>query len=174
MSIDLSAHHALMDAQGFSVPRLGVVATWGREAIQETLSRLLMGSEPAAAGRKGMTAMEVITLELAIRKLKGSSLPRARPALPPPASNPSHSGTTLPAFLKNVMGLDLRAHHELLQAQGFDVARLSGIATWDRKNIQELFTRSLTGDGPGVGGRGMTALEVLALEFAIRSVGKAG
>ncbi|KAJ7735543.1 hypothetical protein DFH07DRAFT_843577 [Mycena maculata] len=174
MTIDLTAHHDLMEAQGFSVPRLGVVATWGREAIQETLSRLLMGSEPAAGGWKGMTAVESITLELAIRKFKGSSLPPARSALPPPSSNPNNSGTTLPAFLKNVMGLDLRAHHDLLQAQGFDVARLSGIATWGQKDIQEMFNRSLRGDGPGVSRRGMKALEVLALEFAVRNVGKAG
>ncbi|KAJ7738054.1 hypothetical protein DFH07DRAFT_966213 [Mycena maculata] len=142
----------LMEAQGFSVPRLGVVATWGRGAIQETLSRLLMGSEPAAGGRKGMSAMEAITLELAIRKLK----------------------VIQPAAAQNVMGLDLRAHHDLLQTQGFDVARLSGIATWDRTDIQEIFNRSLRGDGPRVSGRGMKALEVLALEFAVHNVGKAG
>ncbi|KAJ7474666.1 hypothetical protein B0H11DRAFT_2035075 [Mycena galericulata] len=75
--IDISAHHALLEAQGFSMARVHILGTWGRDAIKEVLHRLLMESEAASTGHKGMDPLELITLELGIRKLK------ARPPRPP-------------------------------------------------------------------------------------------
>ncbi|KAJ7464213.1 hypothetical protein B0H11DRAFT_2051676 [Mycena galericulata] len=80
-AIDLSAHHALLEAQGFSVARMLILGTWGRDAIKEVLQRLLMESEVASMGHKGMDPLELITLELGIRKLKARSLrPTTRPS----------------------------------------------------------------------------------------------
>lgn len=73
------------------------------------------------------------------------------------------------------MGFDLSAHHDLLRAQGFDIPRLSAIATWERADVQEVLSRSLRADAARAAGmKGMKGLEVLALEFAIREVGTAG
>ncbi|KAJ7464216.1 hypothetical protein B0H11DRAFT_2051693 [Mycena galericulata] len=163
-AIDLSAHEALLEAQGFSMARLHIIATWRRDDIEEVLRRLLMGSEAAATGRKGLAALELISLEIAIRKLKGSNTPPARSSHPPPLATP------LASYLKQVMGFDLSAHHDLLKAQGFNVTRLRGIAILDRAEVREILTRTLTVDVPGIGGK-MKPLEVLALEFALRDVG---
>ncbi|KAJ7443217.1 hypothetical protein B0H11DRAFT_2093086 [Mycena galericulata] len=172
--IDLSAHHALLEAQGFSVARMHILGTWGRDAIKEVLQRLLMESEAASMGHKGMDPLELITLELGIRKLKAPNTSPSRSVLPSPLSNPHSSAVTLASFLKNVMGFDFSAHHNLLKAQGFDVARLSTIAASDREDIREILDGSLRADVPGFGGmkamKAMTALEVLALEFALRDV----
>ncbi|KAJ6524079.1 hypothetical protein DFH09DRAFT_1189839 [Mycena vulgaris] len=174
MGSDFSAHHDLLEAQGFTLPRLHIVAGWDREAIGETVSRLLMGS---VAGHKGLSAFEVVSLELAIRKLK-SKIPGPAPlpsrsVLLPPSVNPNNSTATIAAFLKNVMGFDLSAHRELLEAQGFDLARLCAITGWERGDLQELLRRtlSLKGDDAELGLKNrMSALEVLALEFAIWKV----
>ncbi|KAJ7443214.1 hypothetical protein B0H11DRAFT_2093071 [Mycena galericulata] len=163
-AIDLSGHRALLEAQGFSVARLHIIAAWQRDDIEEALRRLLMGSEAVATGRKGLTALELISLEIAIRKLKGSNTPQARSSHPPP------SVTQLASYLKQVMGFDLSAHHDLLNAQGFSVTRLRGVATLDRAEVREILTRTLTVDVPGTGGK-MKPLEVLALEFALRDAG---
>ncbi|KAJ7108266.1 hypothetical protein C8R44DRAFT_298691 [Mycena epipterygia] len=155
---DLSKHHALLEAQGFSMSRLAIVATWGRDAIAEAISRLLMGSE---GGRQGLSARHAILLELAIPKLKpqGSG---------PPLSN-ANGTALLASFLKNVMGLDLSSHQELFEAQDFDVDDLRKIATWDRADIQEILSRALEGDKTAIGGRkGMKPLEVFAVELVIR------
>ncbi|KAJ7174112.1 hypothetical protein C8R43DRAFT_1230812 [Mycena crocata] len=168
--VDLSGYHGLLDAQGFSVARLHTMATWRRKFIQEALTRLLMGAEPAAVGHKGMGSFEHISLEIAIWKLKTptSAPPPGRLPLPP-ASNPHNSGATLASLLKNVMGLDLSAYHDLMAAQGYDVPRLSAVATWDTEEIQHILSRSLRGTETAVGGqRGMKGLEVLALEFSLR------
>ncbi|KAJ7108303.1 hypothetical protein C8R44DRAFT_744244 [Mycena epipterygia] len=155
---DLSKHHALLEAQGFSMSRLAIVATWGRDAIAEAVSRLLMGSE---GGRRGLSARHAILLELAVPKLKPQGFG-------PPASH-ANSTATLASFLKNVMGLDLSAHQELFEAQDFDVDDLRKIATWDRADIQEILSRALEGDKTVIGGRkGMKPLEVFAVELAIR------
>ncbi|KAJ7692454.1 hypothetical protein B0H17DRAFT_541086 [Mycena rosella] len=163
---DLSAHAELLAMQGFTVPRLGVLATWSRSDIGDALGRLLI---PSSGGRKGMKAFEVVSLELAIRKLKAKT-----PGSAPPVSSgilpPNSSAVTLSAFLKNVMGLDLSRHHELLTAQGFDLARLRSTTTWEREDAQEVLSRTLKADSAAGGKTGMSALEVVALEFAIRKV----
>ncbi|KAJ7097362.1 hypothetical protein C8R44DRAFT_812149 [Mycena epipterygia] len=159
---DLSKHHTLLEAQGFSISRLAIVATWGRDAIAEAVSRLLMGSE---GGRQGLSARHAISLELAIPKLKtqgSGSLTRN-------VNANANSTITLASFLKDVMGLDLSAHQELFEAQDFDVDDLRKIATWDRADIQEILSRVLEGDKTAIGGRkGMKPLEVFAVELAIR------
>ncbi|KAJ7477336.1 OPT oligopeptide transporter protein-domain-containing protein [Mycena latifolia] len=166
---DLSAHHALLVAQGFTMPRLLVVATWRRTAIAEALSRLLMGSGSALGGRRGLNAVEVISLEVAIGKLKPDKQSSST-VLPP--VNAKNSTPTLASFLQNALGFDLSAHAPLLATQGLDLTYLRSMATWDRRDLQEVLQRTLPpDDGAGVGGRkDMTALELVALEFAIREL----
>ncbi|KAJ6572779.1 hypothetical protein DFH09DRAFT_1152676 [Mycena vulgaris] len=175
MGNDLSAHHALLEAQGFTMPRLNIIVHWGRETIEETVSRLLMGASASLGGRKGLSAFEVVSLELAIRKLKAKT-PGAAPSLGrllllPSDANPNNSAATLATLLKNVMGFDLSAHRGWVEAQGFDLARLSAMATWDRGDLQEVLGRTLKTDDTK---RGMRPLEILALELAIRRGAAAG
>ncbi|KAJ7843714.1 hypothetical protein B0H13DRAFT_2097391 [Mycena leptocephala] len=180
--VDFFAHSELLKAQGFDVPRLHTLATWHREEQEEALTRLLIGSGAAAVGRPGMTAVTFIKFEIALRGLKCTppvQAPLPRSLLPPPSSNTTNSGTTLPVFLRNVMGLDLSAHHRLLEEQGIDIAALSGMPAWEHGDLQEVLKRSLLEPGTEAdrmrslvpNGSGMKALEMLALEFCIRRAG---
>ncbi|KAJ7214984.1 hypothetical protein GGX14DRAFT_609935 [Mycena pura] len=180
---DLSAHADLLETQGFSVQRLHILSHWDLKEIQDALPRLLIGTKN---GYNGMNAYEVISLEIMIRRLKtapeaqGVSI-RRLPLLP--TADAAGSTTTLRGFLLNVMGLNLAAHYALLEAQGFSMERLSKLATWELEDMQELLQRTLLQVGRGGGGGGgggaplmdtrlgMKALEVLALEFAIRTAG---
>ncbi|KAJ7672928.1 hypothetical protein B0H17DRAFT_1083353 [Mycena rosella] len=68
--LDLSKHVDLFIDRGLQdVAALRLMATWERAKLEETLAREFMGSAEKLAGRKGLTALEVISLELAIRAL---------------------------------------------------------------------------------------------------------
>ncbi|KAJ7776342.1 hypothetical protein B0H16DRAFT_1506405 [Mycena metata] len=165
--VDFSSHQALLAALGFTVPRLYTVATWHKDELQEALPRLLSEDAAAAVGFPPMSAVTAITFEIAIRALKcvpPAQVPLTRSLLPPPGMNATNSGTTLPLFLRNVMGLDLSAHQNLLNDQGCNIATLSAMVAWERARLQEVLRRGLGGQKSG----GMQALEVLALEFCIR------
>lgn len=104
-----------------------------------------------------------------------SQAPLARSVLPPPGSNAANSGTTLALFLRNVMGFDLSAYQDFLQNQGCDIAILSRMSGWERERMREVLWRVLLAhkgvpihDGKG----SMKALEVLALELALRRAGQ--
>ncbi|KAF7328373.1 hypothetical protein MVEN_02552900 [Mycena venus] len=182
--VDFTPHHELFKAQGFTVSRLRSLAKWSKNETHEALSRLLMGSGPAAVGRPGMKAIEFVTFEIAIRPLAKASAvapaPLARTLLPPPGSNATNSGTTLPLFLKNVMGFDLSEHHAFVVSQGVDIGYLSRMSGWERSRLQEVLKLTLlepTNEADRVmssvpgDGKGMKALEVMALEYCIRRAG---
>ncbi|KAJ7627345.1 hypothetical protein FB45DRAFT_921109, partial [Roridomyces roridus] len=94
LHVDLSQHHALLVARGFTMPRLKIIASWPETAIKEALQRTLLveceftiegEGEGSAAG--GMTPFEVITLEFGLRLLKEQS-----PAFIPTNSSCKSSG----------------------------------------------------------------------------------
>lgn len=64
-----SAHHTVLAALGFTVPRLHALAGWPTDALQEALGRVLSGDSVAAVGCAPMTTFEAITFELAVRAL---------------------------------------------------------------------------------------------------------
>ncbi|KAJ7827970.1 hypothetical protein B0H14DRAFT_2812900, partial [Mycena olivaceomarginata] len=179
--VDFTRHHELLKAQGFTVFRLRSLAKWSKNETHEALSRMLMGSGPAAVGRPGMKAIEFVSFEIAIRPLAKASAvapaPLTRTPLPPLGSNATNSGTTLSLFLKNVMGFDLSEHHGFMVAQGVDIGYLSAMSGWERGRLQEVLKLTLlepTNEAdremssvPGVR-KGMKVLEVMALEFCIR------
>ncbi|KAJ6527191.1 hypothetical protein B0H19DRAFT_543888 [Mycena capillaripes] len=183
-NINFSSYSELFTIQGFTIPRLQTLATWSRDEIQETLDCLLMGSGAAAIGQRGMTAVISINFEIAIRNLKSSpppSAPLPRSLLPPLGSNATNSGTTLSVFLRNVMGFDLSAHSQLMEDQGFSVGTLSGMPAWERARLQEVLRRALLKPTTEAerkmsrlpeGKKGLSGLEVLALEFCIRRARK--
>ncbi|KAJ6595919.1 hypothetical protein B0H10DRAFT_770526 [Mycena sp. CBHHK59/15] len=69
MGMDLSEYHDLLLFQGFSLPALKIMATWDRDALQETLGRLLVDGEKALRGKKGLSALQIVSLEFSIRSL---------------------------------------------------------------------------------------------------------
>ncbi|KAJ7615428.1 hypothetical protein FB45DRAFT_1064356 [Roridomyces roridus] len=165
----LSAHHELLSAQGFSALRLQIMAAWPRPAIEEALARTLMGIEILEVGWESLDASQVIALEVGVWKLKstlplGSPLPPLVGALPSPESKFPRD-ITLTSFLQNVMGFDLSAHCELLDAQGLDVVRLGTMTTWDSELVKEMVGRLFVHEPR------MSKLEALALEFALRGLG---
>lgn len=96
-------------------------------------------------------------------------------SLPPPGVNPANSGTTLPLFLKNVMGLDLSAHVPFFEVQGVGIAALSKIrakyeSDADPARLRDELELSLLDEDEErwSGGKGVSPLEVVALEFSIR------
>ncbi|KAJ7155314.1 hypothetical protein C8R46DRAFT_1117416 [Mycena filopes] len=152
--VDFS-HHALLAALGFTVPRLHALAGWPTDALQEALGRVLSADGAAAVGCAPMTTFEALTFEIAVRAL-------------PQTNDESDSGDgnarTLTAFLRTAMGFDLSAHAPFLAAQGFTLATLGAMGTWDRERVKEVLGRGL---GLRANEDGMRALEVVALEFAV-------
>ncbi|KAJ6552986.1 hypothetical protein B0H19DRAFT_1377700 [Mycena capillaripes] len=70
LGLDLSKHQALFKARGFEdVAVLRTIAGLDNRTMQDTLRRLLTGSEQELGGRKGLTELELVMLENAIRKL---------------------------------------------------------------------------------------------------------
>ncbi|KAJ7032948.1 hypothetical protein C8F04DRAFT_1106217 [Mycena alexandri] len=175
--IDFSEQHDFLVALGFTVPRLYTLATWRREEL-EGLESLLTDRAAAPAGCTPMKGFAATTFEIAIRELQttpSTQAPLARSVLPPPGSNAANSGTTLALFLRNVMGFDLSAYQDFLQNQGCDIAILSRMSGWERERMREVLWRVLLAhkgvpihDGKG----SMKALEVLALELALRRAGQ--
>ncbi|KAJ7657263.1 hypothetical protein DFH06DRAFT_1473251 [Mycena polygramma] len=172
-SVDFVPHCELLIAQGFMVARLHTLATWSKAEIEQAVHRLL-------TGKRGMTAMASIRFEFAAQKLTSTPparAPLARSILPPPSSNATNSGTTLLMFLENVMGFNLSSHHALIEEQGFDIATLSTMASWNDAQLEDALNRTLlvptTEAARAVsklppGKPGLKALEVLALKFYIK------
>ncbi|KAJ7488497.1 hypothetical protein B0H11DRAFT_2012893 [Mycena galericulata] len=158
LGFNLSKYSALMDAQGFSVARLGVMATWREPYIEAAVDRLL----------DSMPRLDQVALRFGIRKLKASRAEPRKSVLPPRFANPSNTAATLPGFLKQVMGFDLRAHHLLLKKQGYDVFRLSAMAAWSSEDVAEALQGTLGRHARGVGpAEAMKPLELVAMEFAL-------
>ncbi|KAF7368516.1 hypothetical protein MVEN_00174800 [Mycena venus] len=177
-TVDFTPYLELLRAQGFTVSRLRSVATWTPNEIHETLSRLLMGSAAAAVGQSGMKAIPVLNFEIGLRRLKDKGpAPLGQSLLPPPSVNAANSGTTLPVFLRNVMGFNLSVHHVFVEDQGLGIATLASACGWDRELLQEVLKKGLCEpmndverEASGVlpEKKGMTGLEVIALELCIR------
>ncbi|KAJ7776365.1 hypothetical protein B0H16DRAFT_1449794 [Mycena metata] len=168
--VGFSSHQALLEALGFTVPRLCTVATWRKDELQDAFTRLLSEDTATSVGFPTMNAVTAITFEIAIRALK--CVPPAQAPLtrsfPPPGMNTTNSGTTLLLFLCNVMGLDLSAHQNLLDDQGCDIAALSAMIAWERARLQEVLRRGLGGRTSG----GMQALVVLPMSGSVVRIQK--
>ncbi|KAJ7636607.1 hypothetical protein FB45DRAFT_906928 [Roridomyces roridus] len=157
--IDLSAHLSLLSARGFTLERIRIMgAMWTDAMIKQAVERGLCEGEDEDKW-KGMSAFDALTLELAIRKLRC----KAESSSPNSNSNPA----TLSAFLSNVVGFDLTAHRALLESQGFDIDRLRAMREWEEGDLREVLARALRPGGEGEGG--MFKLEILAVEFALKS-----
>ncbi|KAJ7869514.1 hypothetical protein B0H13DRAFT_1896623 [Mycena leptocephala] len=71
MHLDLTKHLALFTARGFEdMATLRTMARLDASTLSVTLRRLLTGSVQELGGRKGLTDVELVMLELAIRELK--------------------------------------------------------------------------------------------------------
>ncbi|KAF7368347.1 hypothetical protein MVEN_00156300 [Mycena venus] len=71
MGFDLSKHLALFKARGFeNVDTLRRMAKWEKRHLQETLRRVLTGSEAELCSMRGLMELELVSLEIAIRVLK--------------------------------------------------------------------------------------------------------
>ncbi|KAJ7735823.1 hypothetical protein B0H14DRAFT_2994424 [Mycena olivaceomarginata] len=71
MGFDFSKHLPLMTARGLAdIAILRTMAEWEEKPLRHTLRRLLTGSKQELGGRKGLTELELASLEYEIRKLK--------------------------------------------------------------------------------------------------------
>jgi hypothetical protein len=71
MHLDLTKHLALFTARGFEdMSTLRTMARLDASTLSATLRRLLTGSVQELGGRKGLTDVELVMLELALRELK--------------------------------------------------------------------------------------------------------
>ncbi|KAJ7674481.1 hypothetical protein B0H14DRAFT_3067498, partial [Mycena olivaceomarginata] len=71
MGFDFSKHLPLMTARGLAdIAILRTMAEWEEKPLRHTLQRLLTGSKQELGGRKGLTELELASLEYEIRKLK--------------------------------------------------------------------------------------------------------
>ncbi|KAK7045202.1 hypothetical protein R3P38DRAFT_3347372 [Favolaschia claudopus] len=176
---DLTHHLEFLTIQGFDIQNLHAVATWTPNEIHDGLTRLLMGQGARGVGRKPMTAVELVTFEMALQKFEGNMPP------PPPSTLASTPAPTLRALLQNVMNLNLTAHQQLMDTQGFDIPGLTSMAAQKGEELRGLLSRTLLNPQhlvdkeeremsavPKVGEEeylGMSALEVVALEFCLRT-----
>ncbi|CAK5282547.1 unnamed protein product, partial [Mycena citricolor] len=145
--VNLTQHLSFLESQGLNSANLHTVALWPADAIQHMIEVLLLGTPPARDGRRvnGLTATEAVWLEVELRRLRRSVGGLAQPMSPP-------SGATLRQFLRNVLGLDLSCHHDLIVSQGLDGHSIRTLC------LAEVVPLSKLGD--------MTPLEVLAVEIA--------
>ncbi|KAJ7838831.1 hypothetical protein B0H13DRAFT_2056528 [Mycena leptocephala] len=71
MGLDMSKHLPLFTARGFeNVDTLRTMAKWEKRHLQETLRRVLTGDEVDLGGKRGLTELELVSLEIAIRELQ--------------------------------------------------------------------------------------------------------
>ncbi|KAJ7065786.1 hypothetical protein C8F01DRAFT_1126618 [Mycena amicta] len=167
VNLTTTAHLALFHARGFTVPHLHAIAQWNKADVSETLHRLLSNK---VDGHVHLDAFEVVMLEVSIARLRTNA---ERPATSFPNINTAPS---LPTFLVNVHGFDLSAHIPLFLAAGFTLDRLRALSslrlTASLAVLYEALARSLQRGSFLVDSQaqmGMSPLEIIALEFALRA-----
>ncbi|KAJ6475594.1 hypothetical protein C8R45DRAFT_381349 [Mycena sanguinolenta] len=174
--MDLTPYQALLEVQGLTVSAIKSLATWTPAELHEGLQRLLKGSA-SALGYPGMPGLMFVAFEGAVLQLKdkGTDLPGESLLLPPRNAN-----VTMPLFLKNVHGFNLTSYAALLDAQGFSILALDAMLSWDpamvRKALKFTLLDPVRLEGkeraeshvPGTRLKGMSAVEVLAMEFCLR------
>ncbi|KAJ7260938.1 hypothetical protein B0H12DRAFT_364661 [Mycena haematopus] len=123
-NLDLTCYQPLLEMQGFTISRLRTVAMWTPDEIHEGLERLLMDGptgHPCMPALYSWSSKMACVIFKARERLHTSSQPRC---------------TTMPLLLKNVMGLDLSQHAELIDTQGFSISALDSMLSWDLARIQ--------------------------------------
>ncbi|KAJ7615572.1 hypothetical protein FB45DRAFT_1064449 [Roridomyces roridus] len=159
--IDLSAYRSLLSARGFTLERIRIMGeTWTDKMVKEAVERGLCEDEEEDE-RKTLNAIDALTLELEIRKLRGKT-----GSSPTPIANSGAIPPSLSAFLRNVVGFDLTEHRALFAVQGLDIDRLCVMREWDAEDLREVVGRALQPREEGAGW--MSKLEILAVEFALR------
>ncbi|KAF7314607.1 hypothetical protein MKEN_00934400 [Mycena kentingensis (nom. inval.)] len=182
-AVDLARHAPLLESQGFSIPTLHILAGWNPHARMHAFSRTLLARvdpaellAPKPPGA-GLTLAEVVELDRIVMSL---SLPLdghgsgtwKRAQHPPYLQTLASFGRTththtLAAFLQNVVGFDLSAHHAFL-LRGFDIVNLCDYA---RTPGGKLDFAPMVLRRKGKAQLGLKAIEVIALEFAVLGLG---
>ncbi|KAJ7854079.1 hypothetical protein B0H14DRAFT_2757256 [Mycena olivaceomarginata] len=142
MGTDLSKYLQLFDAKGFkSFDILRALARLDNKSLRDTLWHLFT-RDVESREDEGLTGLELVSLELAIRKR-----PREQRV-------PAGLLTSLPGFLRNIFGIDFSEHLPLFYAKGFgdpngkDVEVLLMIAGLDVTILRGLLKNLLGRQGP--------------------------
>ncbi|KAJ7049515.1 hypothetical protein C8F01DRAFT_1183047 [Mycena amicta] len=152
------ARIALLDARGLTMQGLYTVAQWTDAEISNAMPRLLLEK---IDDHVPMDVFEVVMLEIALRKLRVE-------AAPPPTQT-IHTAASLRAFLPAVHGFNLVVHLPFFLAQGFTLERLRILSTVPAASLCEILACGLQRGGRQVQvSGGLSQLEVIALEFALR------
>ncbi|CAK5281923.1 unnamed protein product [Mycena citricolor] len=166
--VDLTAYLPIFRSKGFdTLDRLIALGGWPDSAFRSAMKRLFLRNSHFPAG---MSAFEVISLELGIRSRR-CHLGR----------QPSHhwsladfESSSLSAVLSDVMGFDLSSHEALFRSQELDVCIFQEmIRSWLPTAIRNALERALLDKHAGEGRlsesrrKGLSAVEVLALEFKL-------
>lgn len=159
MGTDLSKYLQLFDAKGFkNFDILCAFARLDNKGLCDTL-RHLFAREVESREDEGLTGLELVSLELAIRKL-----PREQRV-------PAGTLTSLPGFLKNIFGIDFTEHLPRFYAKGFrdpngqEVEVLVMISGLDATILRGLLKNLLGRRGPSTDG--LTDVELALVELAI-------
>nr|GAT52384.1 predicted protein [Mycena chlorophos] len=163
-------HLGLFTLHGFTVERFQALAQWTDQEITEALKRLLAPNEDGI----GLDMYEVGMLGMKIKELRVQSIGNRTIAI--------HTASSLRSFLSSVYGIDLSPHHHLLTTRGYTLARLQALShiystraqakrPVDPTELTQILRRGLervvsSADAMQMG---MSPLEVVALEFALRA-----
>ncbi|KAJ7058390.1 hypothetical protein C8F01DRAFT_1148081 [Mycena amicta] len=156
--ITTPAHLALYETQGFTVERFHALAQWPEDEISEALTRLLLRQST----KFGLDVFEIVTLEVALKELAAITETSMGSTV--------DDSTSLRAFLLNVHGFNFSAHVQLFRAHGFTLDRLRLLSAGASK-MPEIINRGLQKGSAMIHeekGSGLSPLEVIALEFALR------
>ncbi|KAF7303504.1 F-box domain-containing protein [Mycena indigotica] len=168
LNMTTPAHIALFEARGFTVARLHAMSRWAASDISEALRRLLSNK---VDNHINLDVFEVVMLELALTKLEA-------PTTSTPPVKSLSDALSLVEYLRNVNGFDLAGHAQLLGTNGFTLERLrhlSSMASDSPQMVYEVLFRALQAGSPFVEGGsgsqspGITPIEIIALEFSLRS-----
>ncbi|KAF7303407.1 hypothetical protein MIND_00569200 [Mycena indigotica] len=167
-----ASYVCLLERKGFTVGRLHAMAGWQKQELKEAGRLLTVPSKERPDER--MVPIEYAQLVQAVQKLGGAKK-SLDPCLPPVGANPLHSSRTLADFLRYVMGFDLSGRKRLCEIQGITVVFLcEQRKAKDDGELRELLEAVLLDDEDALmydeaaAEPRMTALEVLAVELAIR------
>ncbi|KAJ7289644.1 hypothetical protein C8J57DRAFT_1706402, partial [Mycena rebaudengoi] len=158
---DLSAHHALLVRQGFSMPDLRSMSALPSHDLGKMLKELLCAEERGEA-RDGMSPLHLVALKYEIAKLATQCVPwRVLPSVQP----------TLRTFLSSATTADLSAHHALLVRQGFSMPDLRIMSSLPSHDLGKMLKELLGAEEGGEARDGMSPLHLAALKYEIKKLG---
>ncbi|KAJ6475606.1 hypothetical protein C8R45DRAFT_935245 [Mycena sanguinolenta] len=157
--MDLTPYQALLNAQGLTVSAIKTLATWtpGENRTNSVTPAWIYSNFSICRSRARAEGGGEVSL-----------------------LGPPRASATMCLFLSDIMAFDLTSHAALLEAQGFSLNQLKTMLSWDPTKLWRRLKMMLLDPAqmgknykgksyvPESGPKGMSAVEVLALELCLR------